>query len=519
MRIVTGLEMRKIDEAAEKKFGIPSIILMENAGVGVCNVIEEYFPTLSDLNVLIICGKGNNGGDGFVVSRHLINNGANVLVVLLGAKKELKGDAKTNFQILERSAIKVIEISRISQLKRIATNLNPDVVVDAIFGTGFSGQPKGLYAEAIKFINQLSAFIIAVDISSGVNADDGSVQGDAVMADATVTMELVKRGHVLFPGRSFSGDIWIADIGIPINKIIAEGDVFLINSLMVRNALPKRLAQGHKGTFGTALILAGSRGYSGAAVLTSMGAMRSGAGLVKLGVPEAIIDPVEAKLTEAVKFALPQTKAQTFASSGLKQIIDLAKTADVLTLGPGITTHPETRELEFEILKQAKIPVVIDADGINNLAQAKNILNKIKAPLVLTPHPGELSRLIGKSPYEINVQRIEICRHYAKEFDSVLVLKGAPTVIAGSDGKVYVNPTGNNGLGSGGSGDVLTGIITGLIAQGSSLLNAAIAGVYLHGLAADLAVEDKTEYGLIAGDVLNYLTKALNEIFQEGEAD
>jgi ADP-dependent NAD(P)H-hydrate dehydratase / NAD(P)H-hydrate epimerase len=517
MRIVTGNEMRQIDQAAGSRYGIPSNILMENAGIGVVNVIEEYFPELHDLKILVVCGKGNNGGDGFVVARHLINNGAKVSVVLLGKKYEIKGDAKINLEILETGFLKVIEIKDIVQLKRIVTGFNPDVVIDAIFGTGFSGSPKGIYAQVINLINQLKSFVVAVDISSGVNADDGSVPGEAIMADTTVTMEFLKRGHILFPGRRYCGDVWVADIGIPVNKIENEGNDFLIDSEMVRNGLPKRLAEGHKGTFGTALILAGSRGFSGAAALTSLAALRGGAGLVKLGVPEAIINPIEKKVTEVVKFSLPQTKAQTFAFSGLELILKQLKSADVLALGPGITTHPETKQLELEILRQVGIPVVIDADGINNLSPAT--LKKIKAPKVLTPHPGELSRLIGKSPTEINDQRIEICSKYAREFNSVLVLKGAPTIISSPTGKVYVNPTGNNGLGSGGTGDVLTGIITGLIAQGSSLLNAAIAGVYLHGLAADLAVDEKTEYSLIAGDLIKYLPKAIKEVLADNETD
>lgn len=517
MRIVTGNEMRQIDQAAESKYGIPGIILMENAGIGVCNVIEEYFPDLTDLKVMVVCGKGNNGGDGFVIARHLINRGANVIVIRFGNRQDLKGDAKINFQILEQGFLKTVQVNHISQFKKLISVFNPEVMIDAIFGTGFSGVPKGIYAEAINFINQLKSFIIAVDISSGVNADDGSVPGKAITADTTVTMGFLKRGHILFPGRRYSGDVWIADLGIPVNQIGTEGNDFLIDSEMVRHALPKRLAEGHKGTFGTALILAGARGFSGAAALTSLAALRSGAGIVKLGVPEAIINPIEKKITEVVKFALPQTKAQTFAFAGLELILKQVKNADVLAIGPGITTHPETQKLELEILKQVKIPTVIDADGINNLTPA--LLKKIKAPKVLTPHPGELSRLIGKSPTEINAQRIDICRKYAREFDSVLVLKGAPTVISNPEGKVFVNPTGNNGLGSGGSGDVLTGIITGLISQGSSLLNAAIAGVYLHGLAADLAVGEKTEYALIAGDLLKYLPKAFKEILAEDEID
>lgn len=514
MRLVTASEMRKIDLLSEKKYFIPSVILMENAGIGVCNVIEEYFSLSEDLKVLVVCGKGNNGGDGFVVARHLINRGVCVTVALLGAKEKIKGDAKTNLQVLECGFLKTYPIKNIAQLKKLANDFKPDIIVDAIFGTGFSGEPKGIYAEAIELINRLAAFKIAVDIPSGVSADDGSVQGVAIKADVTVTMGFLKCGHLLFPGRNYCGDVWITDIGIPVNKFSDTGNIFLIDSWFVKDILPKRLAEGHKGTFGTALILAGSRGFSGSAALTALGAMRSGAGLVKLGVPESIIQPIEKKVTEAVKFALPTTSAKTLALTGLSKILELVKTASVLAIGPGITTNPETRQLEIEILSKIKIPVVIDADGLNNLTPEQ--LKKIKAPKVLTPHPGELSRLVGKQPAEINAQRIEICRHYAKEFDAVLVLKGAPTVISSPAGKVYVNSTGNNGLGSGGSGDVLTGIITGLIAQSSTPLNASIAGVYLHGLAADLAVKEKTEYSLIASDLLKYLPKAFKLIL-EGE--
>jgi ADP-dependent NAD(P)H-hydrate dehydratase / NAD(P)H-hydrate epimerase len=524
-RLVTAEQMRGLDLKASREFGIPSIVLMENAARSVCEVIEDYFQEeeckcqgMRDLKVLIFCGKGSNGGDGLAVARLLANRGCRVSVVLLGAGTELRGDSKINYDILKHSEVICTSAISARQVDRCLSDLgDPDVIVDAIFGTGFKGKPAGLFAHAIEKINESDALVVAVDIPSGVQADDGRVEGVAVQADATVSMALLKRGHALFPGKEYCGDVWIGDIGVPQGQLAKGGDTFLLDADDVRRILPVRPADGHKGTFGTALTIAGSPGYTGAASLAAAAALRVGCGLSKVAVPQGSLGVVESTVREVVKFGLPQTPAGAFRAEALPRVRELLVATDVLALGPGMGTLPETRDFELKLLREIKIPVVIDADGINNLAQHTEILETLKAPVVMTPHPGELSRLVGLPPQQINDDRIEVCRRYAEEFGVVLIIKGAPTVVASPENVVWVNPTGNSGLGSGGTGDVLTGMIAGLIAQGLPALDAAQVGVYLHGLAADLAAEDKTEYSLMAGDLLEYIPEAIKALTRERE--
>jgi NAD(P)H-hydrate epimerase len=524
-RLVTAEEMRRIDAQATKELSIPGIVLMENAARSACEVVEEYFAEedcpcrgIKDLQVLVICGKGNNGGDGLAIARLLDNREAEVTVLLLGRVADLKGDPKTNYAILRHSNVEIHEVSTERRLQQfLAGYPEPDVIVDAIFGTGFKGKPSGIQAPAIKYINGSESFVLAVDIPSGVSADDGKVEGCAVMADATVTMALLKRGLILFPGKDYCGDVWIGDIGIPHSafRIPHSAVTLLLDSEDVARIMPFRPSAGHKGTFGTALFVAGSRGFTGAAKLASLAALRIGCGLSKLCVPISMLSSVEAGLTEVVKFGAHDTPEGALSLAAFPQIAGLLKDANVLAIGPGIGTLPDTRELEIKILKAARVPVVIDADGVSNLAGQTRLLKSLKAPVVLTPHPGELSRLLGISPADINADRIEICRAAARELGAVLVLKGAPTVIGSPDGEVSVNPTGNSGLGSGGTGDVLTGVIAGLIAQCVPPFEAARAAVFLHGQAADIAAEDMTEYGLIAGDLLDYLPQAVKSLWCE----
>jgi NAD(P)H-hydrate epimerase len=511
--------MKDIDLRATSEFGIQSLLLMENAGRGIADVIEEYFE-IDRLVVLIVAGKGNNGGDGFVIARHLKNRGASVHTIVLGRKREIKGDARTNLEILERSGIKVTEITEPDTLKSKIKDIGPvDLVVDAIFGTGFTGKPEGIFKQAISIINQTRGFIIAVDIPSGVSTDDGSVEGEAIEADATVALCLLKRGHFLYPGRSFSGDVWIADIGIPYHKIEPEGTLLLLTDSEIQSLLPARPPAGNKGTFGKVLVLAGSRGYSGAAALTARAAQKIGAGLVRLGIPKSLSDPMESKLTEVIKIPLAETEAETFSLKAYTRISRLLLDSSVVALGPGIALHPETKKLVAKILAGSNVPVVLDADGLNSIAGKTDLFAKTKTPLVLTPHPGELARLIDRSANEIDKNRIEVATEVARDFKAVVVLKGAPTVIAEPGGKVFINPTGNSGLASGGTGDVLTGFIAGLIGQGLGPLAASKVGVYLHGLAADLAVDDTTEYALVASDLIDYLPQALKSILDDDEKD
>ena len=510
---------------------------MENAARSVCEVVEEYFnddPSrrtghgsegehcrcreVADLKVLVVCGKGNNGGDGLAIARLLANREAEVSVVLLAKAGDLKADARTNLDILRHCSVPITEALTPRRLSQVfARHSDADVVIDAIFGTGFRGKPPALHARAIDLVNAADGMVIAVDIPSGVQADDGTIEGCAVVADVTVTMAILKRGLVLSPGRECCGDVWIGDIGSPQSAIREAGDTFLLDQNDVESLMPRRPASGHKGTFGTALIVAGSPGYTGAACLASRSALRAGCGLSKLALPEKLLPIVESGLIEVVKFGLPQTSEGALSREAWPRLKELIGTADALAIGPGIGTAPETRNLELEIIAQSRLPLIIDADGITNLTGHTDLLRKRRHGTILTPHPGEISRLLGISPAEINAGRIDVARKAARDWNVVLILKGSPTVIASPDGKVYVNSTGNSGLGSGGTGDVLTGMIAGLLAQQPTALAAALTGVYLHGLAGDLAAEDKTEYALIAGDLLDYLPGAIKTVMRRND--
>lgn len=508
MRIVTNAEMKKIDAWATRQMGIPGPVLMENAGRGCVDVLTEYFDPV-DLKVLLICGRGNNGGDGFVVARHLLNCHAHLKIALLGQEKELKGDALLNFRHIKKASCDITYIKRIAQLKRLHAMFHPDVIIDAVFGTGFTGVPEGLHGQAIELMNESEAFILSLDIPSGVNGDDGQFKRSCVIADATAVMCLPKRGHLLYPGRAFCGEIHYVDIGIPYS-LIDDGFPRTIEPEDILSLLPFRPPDGHKGTFGSILVIAGARGFSGAAAMTSQAALKAGAGLVRLAAPRGIIDSLEAKLLEIVKIPLEQTDEETIGSSAIRDIKSPLETSTVIVVGPGLTTHAETAKFLELLLVQTRVPCIVDADAINIIARNPKILKQIRAPLVMTPHPGELSRLIKMTPDQINQNRIDIAIDCARKFNCVLVLKGAPTVIAHPDGRTCVNTTGNSGLASAGSGDVLVGMISGFAAQQLSLFDAAVTGVFMHGLAADLAMKDTNEYALTAADLIEYIPETIN---------
>jgi hydroxyethylthiazole kinase-like uncharacterized protein yjeF len=511
-RIVTAAQMKRLDRKAIDEYGIPGMVLMENAGRSVCDSIEHEFDDIVGLAVAVVCGKGNNGGDGLVITRHLLNRGAVVTCFLLGRVAGLKGDARANADMLLKAGIPVEEVEDKDLL--VPALESCDVVVDAIFGTGLDSAPKGLFADVIELINRTGCFVVSVDIPSGVNADTGQAYEPAVISDLTVTMALPKYGHVLFPGRGLCGDVEVCDIGIP-EHLLAEGaDTFFTDEDHVFDILPDRPEQGHKGTFGTALIIAGARGFSGAVCLAGMAAVRSGCGLVKLACPEAVTGTVEANVLEAVKVPLPGTDADTIAPAALSTVLEHAQDVECVAIGPGITTNPETAAFQLDLLPRLECPVIIDADGINNLAGRLEVLAGMKAPVVLTPHPGEFARITGMKPDEVNQGRIDVSREFARRHNVVLALKGAPTVVATPGGDVFVNPTGNSGLGSGGTGDVLTGLLAGLLAQTGEPVHAAVSAVFLHGLAADIALEDMPEHCIAAGDLLDYIPDAFSSVLE-----
>jgi ADP-dependent NAD(P)H-hydrate dehydratase / NAD(P)H-hydrate epimerase len=505
--------MREIDRAAIQRCGIPGMVLMENAGRAAADWLEAELKGLTDARIAVVCGPGNNGGDGFVVARHLANRGAKPDCLLLGRVSQLKGDAAQNAKVLAAGGLEVMEVDDPDDLEFMLDGC--EAIVDAVFGTGLDREPSMLFKQAFDAMNASDALILSIDVPSGVNSDTGETYSSAIQADMTVAMGLPKLGHMLYPGREHTGEMRVADIGIPTSVLNENADTWLLEPQDV--VLPFRPGDGHKGTFGTVLVLAGSRGYSGAACLAARAAVRSGCGLVKVAVPAGICSTVESAVLEAVKFPLAQTETETLSSAAKDRIVELAAGCRCVAIGPGISTPPETRKLVLDLLPALELPVVIDADAINNLVGHLDVLSRRRAPTILTPHPGELARLTGMSATTVNSERVNTARRFTTEHGVILVLKGAPTLVAARDSQVFVNPSGNPGLGSGGTGDVLTGLLAGLIAQGMDPVKACQAAVYLHGLAADLAAAKLTEYCLSAGDLIEYLPHAFNKVVSHDE--
>jgi len=519
MRVVRRDEMREIDRRAVEEFGIPSIILMENAGRGVAETVEEYFDP-EELSVLCVCGKGNNGGDGFVVARHLANAGAAVEIVLLGRVDDLKGDALINARIARQSGLAVAEIENEEGFAPWERAMDGyDVIVDAVLGTGFRGSPQGLAAKAIDLINSSAAFVVSVDVPSGIEADGMPWEPElAVEADLTVTMAYLKPCHLLYPTRLYCGEVWVADIGIPNPVVDVEGEVRLMTADDAAALVPERIPWGNKATFGKVLVVAGSRGMSGAARLAAMAASRVGAGLVYLGFPQTMAEVFDASLLETVKRPLPDTGDGHLAEAAAEEILGMADDIGVLAVGPGLGTHPETVELVKRLVKEWRKPMILDADALNAISTEPSLLTGEAPALILTPHPGEMARLIGGKADEIDRRRLDTAQEYAKRWGAVLVLKGAPTVI-GCPSETWINSTGNSGLASGGTGDVLTGVIAGLATQGMAPTDAARLGVWLHGEAADMAVEETGEHSLVAGDLLDWLPWAMLSLLEDAELE
>lgn len=521
MKVLTSSEMRKIDEYSIKNLGIPGCVLMENAGVGIMDIFKKLFIEVEGIYVTILCGKGNNGGDGFVLARHLLNHGAGVSVFLLGNKSEIKGDAKINFSVAEKIKVSIVELENSKSLIKLKKSLlDSDVVVDAIFGTGFKGSVKGIAKEVIEMTNEFAPFVISIDCPSGLDCDNGQIGGKCIQADLTATMALMKRGLLLYPGRNYAGEIHVIDIGIPsdlANKFNIK--VSLLNGENIKVLFPERKRDAHKGDFGSVFVLAGSVGMTGAASMTALSAQRAGAGLVTLGIPESLNEILEVKLTEVMTKPLPETNEKSISLNAENIIGLFLRNSDVLALGPGLSLHPETIEVVHRIVSGIEIPLVIDADGLNALALKPKILKKSSrdANIVLTPHPGEMARLLGCRVEDIQKDRVSSAQKAANLFNSVVVLKGAPTIISEPDGTSWINSTGNPGMATGGSGDILCGLIAGFIAQGFTPSEAARVGVYLHGLAGDIAAMEKTEYGMIASDILEKIPEAMRRIQNQSE--
>lgn len=519
MKVVTASQMRELDRRATEEFNIPSLLLMENAGLQAVLEMERSFPRLSRSRVGIVCGKGNNGGDGCVVARHLFGRGTAVEVFLLARRGDVRGDAKTNLEIIQKLGVPIREVTTSQHLQTIREPLErAGIIVDAILGTGTTGAVKGLFAEAIDLLNGLGRPIVALDIPSGLNSDEGGIPGSSITAALTITFGLPKLGLILFPAASQAGRLVTVDIGLPPQlRSDSSLEVALLEPGDVAGALPPRDPNAHKGTYGHVLVLAGSPGKTGAAAMCALSALRIGAGLVTLALPESLNDLMEAKLTEVMTEPLPETGERTVALSALERVLTLTEGKRALAVGPGLSTHPETAELVRELVSSARVPMVVDADGINALGPKLETLTKAAVPVILTPHPGELARLLGISREEVVQNRIPIAQKVATSFRVHLVLKGARTLVVDPVGQVAINMTGNPGMATGGTGDVLTGLIAGLLAQGVDPGLAARAGVYLHGLAGDLAAESVGQEAMLASDLMTQIPEAIRRLKERAQ--
>jgi len=510
--------MKNIDEKTIERVGIPGLELMEKAGKGVADVAREMLGNPANKKVVIFCGRGNNGGDGFVVGRYLAQWGAQVEFFITAKKEEVKGDAKTD---LKKALDLKLSLQEVLNEKDIPSPRGAHLIVDALFGTGFDGEITGYLKNLVESINASKIPVLSVDIPSGLHANTGEFSGACVKATRTVTMALPKIGHFFFPGKAMSGKVSVVDIGVP-HKVVEEENINLnlIDEEEVRQMIPRRPPDAYKGTCGRVVLIAGSTGLTGAASLSSLSSLRTGAGMAILGIPKTLNPILAAKLTEVMTKPLPDVRKKgALALRGLGEIRELLKWGDCCAIGPGLGQHFETVELVRRLISKLQMPTVIDADGLNAIAKDTAVLKECKAPLILTPHIGELSRLNGVPIPEIAKDRIRYASDFAKEYNCVLVFKGAPTMISEPGGQTYVNPTGNAGMATAGSGDVLTGILIGLLAQMLMLrkskdvkkimLDTACAGVFIHGSTGDLTKEENGEMGMIAGDMMEKIPEAL----------
>jgi hydroxyethylthiazole kinase-like uncharacterized protein yjeF len=525
MRIYSATEMAEADRITIEEYGVPGAVLMENAGSQTVDAMEERYGDVlydDESAVLVVCGKGNNGGDGFVIARHLFNRGtARLDVVLLGEGGGLTGDARLNHDVfcrMDGAVHQAPDWEAFEQLMEDGLILPPDeysVVVDAIFGTGLSSPVRGHFARVINEINEGAAPVVAVDIPSGLSADTPNPPGEAIMADLTVTFGAPKYPHLLPPGDLLCGDLAVADISIPeVAMERAGGGPFVVTDELAGFLLPDpRERTGHKGDYGHVLLVGGSVGKTGAAVMGAEAAYRSGAGLVTVATPAECLPVVAGSSMEMMTEPLAQTPAGTLSPEALARAVELATERDVLALGPGISADPSTGEFVrglFAAPELAGTPLVLDADGLNAFAGDPGALDATgrDASVIITPHPGEMARLLGMGTDDLLEDRIGPVAAFASARNLIVVLKGYRTLTVAPEGDIWVNLTGNPGMASGGSGDVLTGIIAALLAQRLDPVDAAILGVHVHGLAGDMAAEDVGEMSLMAGDQLEYLPEA-----------
>lgn len=514
MRVLTTAQMRDADRRAIDDIGLSAAVLMENAGRQVAAAMESSFPDLATSRVAVLCGRGNNGGDGLVVARVLHERGIDVIVYVLGAASDLKGPSATNLAAARAIGIDVIEINDAPAWELQSSDVvSSDIIVDAVFGTGFHGRIEGLVETVVADVNGCAKPVVSIDLPSGQSADTHMVAGPVVRATLTVTLGAPKIPLVLPPAEHFAGNLIIADIGIP-RGVINELDgpwLELLTKEGMRALIEPRASDSHKGDYGRVLVVAGSRGKTGAAYLSAISALRSGAGLVTVATPASCADVIASLGPEYMTEGCDETSEGTIAFEALDRILDFD--ADVIAIGPGLGRHPSTSALVQGIVERAGVPLVLDADALNAFAgDPDRLVARDGVEIVITPHPGEMARLCGLSIEDVQAQRLDVARDFAATHRLHVVLKGHRTIIATPEARAFVNLTGNPGMATGGTGDVLTGMIAGWFGQLLDAEAAARLAVYLHGLAGDLAEADEGEVAMTATDIVARLGDAVLEL-------
>ncbi|AIS53043.1 bifunctional NAD(P)H-hydrate repair enzyme Nnr [Thermoanaerobacter kivui] len=505
MIVLTSKQMREVEQKAIEKIGIPSICLMENAGREVAIEVKKLLEEHDLKSVVIIAGKGNNGGDGYVLARNLYNWGIDVKVFLTANPALITGDAKRNLDAILNMGIYVAEITQRKHLKFLEKIIkDSDLIVDAIYGIGLRGEITGIYREVIEMINQSNKVVVSIDIPSGLNADTGRVEGCAVKAHKTVTMQFLKPGLLLYPGVDYAGEVSVADIGI--SHKLAEEVGYNYSLVGLEDVkLQKRYGDTHKGDYGKALIMAGSKNMTGAAHMCAKSAIKTGCGLVKLAVPQTIQQVLQSDLYEVITYGVEDENG-IFSYKALDQLLKLIDESEVIAIGPGMTHNEDISRLVCEIVKNVDKPMVLDADALNALVGSLDVIKNKN--VILTPHYGEMARLTGLKISEIKDNIFEVVKDFCEKYKVTLVLKGSKTIIGSKDGRIYINNTGNPGMATAGSGDVLTGMITAFLAQGFDAINAAVYGVFYHGKAGDIAKEHFGEYSMTATNIIEFISEA-----------
>jgi len=503
MRVASVSEMRAMDSHAIEVLGIAEALLMENAGLASCRVLQEL-TGIAGRRFTVLCGAGNNGGDGFVVARWVHANGGEPLVLLLGNPERFRGAARANLEIIQRLPVQLRQVTAAAEIRKDLAHSH--AIVDAIFGTGLDRPVSGIYRDVIELVNEVGRPVLSLDIPSGIHGDTGQIMGTAVRAHATVSFGLPKIGNLLFPGFACCGKLAVTHITFPPSLYERPELKVRLNDHV---ALPVRERTVHKGQVGDALFIAGATNYYGAPYFAAMSHLKAGGGYSRLAAPAPVIPVVAGRGSEIVFAPLTPTAAGSVAGHNKEYLLQLAAKVDMVVLGPGLSREEQTQQLVRELAATIEQPLLLDGDGLTAIAGRPELIRGRPAPTVLTPHTGEMGRLTGRRPAEIEVDRIAALREAAATYGAVVVMKGAHTLVGTPGGEVYVNMSGNPGMATAGAGDVLTGTVTAMVGLGLPLVEAVRKAVFLHGAAGDLAAEAKGEDGITGDDILTFLPAAV----------